>query len=125
MRKKERAPPPGVSWWHGIEDRAPDVSLDKIAIVLVEPFAWATIMAHNFQSLANLKVIVERSLVFVLERGKDFGIIPINGCVTILFVCGNARVTPVLHFHCSFVLMSSGNHFPFGLPDVLFVGARA
>ena len=74
--KKER-PPPRSLCRHCVEDRAPDVRFDKVPIVFVETFARATIMAHDFQSLADLKVIIERSFILVLERGEDFGIVPV------------------------------------------------
>ena len=52
-RKKERAPPTS-SCTHVAEDRAPNVRLDKIPIVLIEAFAGTAIVAHDFKSLAYL-----------------------------------------------------------------------
>ena len=72
--------------WHSIEDRAPDVRFHKVSIVLIKPFSWAAVMVHDLKSLTYLKVIVKSSFVFVLKRGEDARIVPIYGCVTLLFV---------------------------------------
>ena len=81
-------------------------------------------MVHYFESLAYLEVVVERSFVLILERGKDLRVVPVNYCITMFFMGGNARVAPVLQFDRSFVLTASGNNFPFCLADVFFICAR-
>ena len=73
MRKKER--PPHESCTHIAEDRAPDVRLNKVPVVLIETFAGAAIVAHDFECLTYLKVVVERSFVLVLEGSENFRIV--------------------------------------------------
>ena len=120
MRKK-KDPPTRVLCRYGIEDRSPDVSFHKVSVVLVETFAWAAVMVHNLKSFSYLEIVVQSSFVFVLEGCEDFGVIPVNGGVTVLFVGGYARVTPILGFDCSLMLASSSYHFSFCFTDVLFV----
>ena len=51
---RERKKDPPILSVNRFKYWTPNVGLDIIAIVLIQAFAWAAVMAHNFKSLTYL-----------------------------------------------------------------------
>ena len=87
---RERKESPPISSIDSFKYWAPNVGYDIIAIVLIQAFAWAAVMAHDFESFSYLQIKVEYFFVLVMHCSQYGRIFPVNGGITKLFVGGDS-----------------------------------
>ncbi len=75
---------------HGVEDWVPDVGSNICAHVFVEAFAGSGVVASNFKSFADFKVVSEAPLLFALHILNGGEVFLVEALVSVLIVLSDS-----------------------------------